>query len=191
MSCYVHKNNVTSVRKTSTISINVCSAQIQLFRSNQYLAESSNQTFYNKIFIWFWVLTLHGKKLKWSRYRPGVAQRVGRGIALHFHDCGTRRWWVVSSTSQPHFTPRRDPILIVQEAGWTPGLVWTGGKSRLHRDSIPDRPARSSVAILTELPGPLHYMMFHWKYCLYIKNIFQYLGFPFEDSICWRFWNKN
>jgi len=30
-----------------------------------------------------------------------------------------------------------------------------GGKSRPHRDSIPDRPARSSVAIPTELPGPL------------------------------------
>jgi hypothetical protein len=28
------------------------------------------------------------------------------------------------------------------------------GKSRPHRDSIPDRPARSSVAIPTELPGP-------------------------------------
>jgi len=30
-------------------------------------------------------------KVKWSRYRPDVAQRVGRGIALLFHDCGTRR----------------------------------------------------------------------------------------------------
>ena len=30
-------------------------------------------------------------KVKCSRYRPGVAQRVGRGIALLFHDCGTRR----------------------------------------------------------------------------------------------------
>ena len=27
----------------------------------------------------------------WTRYRPGVAQRVGRGIALLFHDSGTRR----------------------------------------------------------------------------------------------------
>ena len=26
-----------------------------------------------------------------SRYRPGVAQRVGRGIALISHDRGTRR----------------------------------------------------------------------------------------------------
>jgi len=31
------------------------------------------------------------KKVKGSRYRPGVAQRVGRGIALLFHDRGTGR----------------------------------------------------------------------------------------------------
>ena len=81
--------------------------------------------------------------VKWSRYRPGVAQRVGRGIALLFHDRGTRRGWVVSSTPRLHFTPGIDPVPIVQEAGWAPGPVWIGGKSRPHRDSIPDRPARS------------------------------------------------
>jgi len=81
-------------------------------------------------------------KVEWSRYRPGVAQRVGRGIALLFHDRGTRRGWMVSSTPRPHFTPGKDPVPIVQEAGWAPGPVWTGGKSRPHRDSIPDRPAR-------------------------------------------------
>ena len=32
--------------------------------------------------------------------------------------------------------------------------VWTGGKSRPNRDSIPDRPALSSVAIATELAEP-------------------------------------
>jgi len=30
-------------------------------------------------------------KVKFSHYWPGVAQRVGRGIALLFHDRGTRR----------------------------------------------------------------------------------------------------
>jgi len=93
-------------------------------------------------------------KVKRSRYRPDVAQRVGRGIALLFHDRGTRRWWVVSSTLRPHFTPGKDPVPILQEAGWAPGPVSTGGKSRPHRDSIPERPARSSVAIPTEPPGP-------------------------------------
>ena len=85
---------------------------------------------------------------------PGVSQRVGRGIALLFHDRGTRRGWVVSNTPRPHFTPRKDPVPIVQKAGWAPGSVWTGGKSRPHRDSIPERPARSSVTVPTELPGP-------------------------------------
>ena len=62
---------------------------------------------------------------------------------------------MVSSTPRPHFTPGKDPVPIVQEAGWAPGPVWTGGKSLPHRDSIPDRPARSSVAVPTELPCPL------------------------------------
>jgi len=93
-------------------------------------------------------------KVKWSRYSPGVAQRVGWGVALLFHDRGTGREWVVSSTPRPHFTPGKDPVPTVQEAGWAPGPVWTGGKPRLHGDSIPDRPARSSVAIPTELPDP-------------------------------------
>jgi len=93
-------------------------------------------------------------KVKWSRYGLGVAQRVGRGIALLFHVRGTRRGSVVSSMPRPHFILGKDPVPILQEAGWVLGSVWTGGKSRPHRDSIPDRPARSSVVIPTELPDP-------------------------------------
>ena len=73
-----------------------------------------------------WISKRYGKvevKVKCSRYRPGVAQRVGRGIALLFHDRGTRRGWVVSSTPRPYFTPGKDPVPIVQEAGWAPGPV--------------------------------------------------------------------
>jgi len=93
-------------------------------------------------------------KVKWSRYRPGVAQRVGRGIALLFHNRGTRMGWVVSSTPWLHFTPRKEPVRILQEAGWAPGPVWTGGKSRLHQDSIPEHPARSQS--LYRLSYPAH-----------------------------------
>jgi len=50
--------------------------------------------------------------------------------------------------------PGKDPVPILQEAGWAPGPIWSGGKSHPHRDSIPDRPACSSVAIPTELHGP-------------------------------------
>jgi hypothetical protein len=84
-----------------------------------------------------------------------VTQRVGRGIALLFHDLGTGRGWVFSSTPRPHFTPGKDPVPIVQEAGWAPGPVWTGAENlSLTGIRSPDHPARSSVAIPTELPGP-------------------------------------
>ena len=83
-----------------------------------------------------------------------MAQRVRRGIALLFHDRGTR-WGVSGQQHAPAISnPRKDPVPIVQEAGWVPGPVWTNGKFRPHRDSIQDRPTRSSVAIPTELPGP-------------------------------------
>ena len=85
---------------------------------------------------------------------PVVAQRVGRGIALLFQVGGTRRGWGVSSTPRPYFTPGQDAVPIVQEAGWAPGPVWTGGKSRSTGIRSSDRPARASVAIPTELPGP-------------------------------------
>jgi len=94
------------------------------------------------------------QRVKWPRYRPGVAQRVGRSITLLFRDRGTRRGWMVSSTLRPHFTPGKDPVPILQEAGWTPGPVWTGGKSRPHRNSILDRPAPSQS--LYRLSYPVH-----------------------------------
>ena len=82
-----------------------------------------------------------------------MAQRVGRGIALLFHDRGTRRRWVVSSMPWPHFTPGKDPVPILQEAGWAPGLVCTGGKSCPYRDLIPDRPAHSQSLYRLSYPA--------------------------------------
>ena len=69
--------------------------------------------------------------------------RGNRGIALLFHDHGTRRGWGVSVMPRPHY-PRKDPVPIVQRVGWAPGTVWTGAEN-LAPTGIrsPDRPARS------------------------------------------------
>jgi len=37
--------------------------------------------------------------------------------------------WGVSVTSRQHLTPRKDPVPIVQEAGWAPGPAWTGAEN--------------------------------------------------------------
>jgi hypothetical protein len=60
------------------------------------------------------------------------------------------------SASRPgRFTAGKDPVPIVQEAGWAPGPVWTGVENLAPTEiRCQDRSARSSVAIPTELPGP-------------------------------------
>jgi hypothetical protein len=67
----------------------------------------------------------------------------GKGHPTTGHE-GPEREWRYSSTltltsaldgdgwSTPRsgrFTPGKDPVPIVQEAGWTPGLVWAGAEN--------------------------------------------------------------
>ena len=52
----------------------------------QNMVEPAREVTADKIIIIIIII-----KVKCSRYRPCVAQRVGRGIALLFHDRGTRR----------------------------------------------------------------------------------------------------
>ena len=127
-------------------------------------------------------LQLRRLKVKWSCCRPGVDQRVGRGIALLFHDRGARRGWVVSSTHRPHFTPGKDPVPILQEAGWVLGPVWTVGKSRPHRDSILDRPARSQS--LYWLSYPAHCFEGYW-YIFSSKSQAFITNMHLQPERCW------
>jgi len=93
-------------------------------------------------------------KVKCSRYRPGVAQTVGRGIALLFLDRGNRR-----VNGQQHapaaLYPQERPGTHFT-GGWVgPGPFWTGRKSRPHRDSIPDLPAGSQSLYRLNYPAHL------------------------------------
>jgi hypothetical protein len=83
-----------------------------------------------------------------------TAHRGSRGIALLFHDYGNSRGWGVNFTSRPLFTPGKDPVLIVQEAEWAPGLVWTGVEN-LASTGIrsPDFPARSQSLYRLSYPA--------------------------------------
>jgi len=79
----------------------------------------------------------HTVKLKWSRFRPDVAQSVGRGIALLFYDYCSRQGWVVSSTLRPHFIPGKTRYPFYRRLGGPQGrsgraenLVPTGIRSQ-------------------------------------------------------------
>ena len=72
---------------------------------------------------------------------------------------GTRRGRGVSVTPRPLFTPGKDPVPTVQEAGWAPGPVWTGAENFAPIGiRFPDRPARSqSLYRLSYRPHLIHH----------------------------------
>ena len=65
---------------------------------------------------------------------------------------------MVSSTPRPYFTPGTDSVPTVQGSVWSPGQIWTGGKSRLTGIRSPDRPAGSKS--LYRLSYPAHLNLF-------------------------------
>jgi hypothetical protein len=86
-----------------------------------------------------------------------AVQPIG-GVQVYLYSFMTnsaRRGWWVSGKARPLFTPRKDPIPIVQEAGWAPGPVWTGAENLVPTGiRSPDRPARSQS--LYRLRSPAH-----------------------------------
>jgi len=108
-----------------------------------------------------------------------TANRRSRGIALLFLDHGTRRGWVVSVTSRPLFTPGKDPVPIVQEAGWAPGPVWTGVENlALTWIRSPHRPARSQSLYQLRYPAHFPFMCRHFFFFGYgnILNVWERSG---------------
>jgi len=61
------------------------------------------------------------------------------------------------------FTPGKDPVPIVQEAGWAPGPVWTGAEN-LAPTGIrsPDRQARRESLYRLRYPGPVRQLSIHY-----------------------------
>jgi hypothetical protein len=62
---------------------------------------------------------------------------------------------MVNGTLQPPYHRERDPVPIVQEAGWAPGTVWTGAENRAPAGTRSlARPARSKSLYRLSYPGP-------------------------------------
>ena len=88
---------------------------------------------------------------------------------------------MVSSTPRPHFTPGKDPVPILQEAGWAPGPVLTGGKARSHWDSIPDRPARSQLLYRLSYRAHLYIYLFIYLFNTEYVYVFQVIVITKSD----------
>ena len=70
---------------------------------------------------------------------------------------------MVSSMPRLYFTPGRTRYPLYRRLGGSQGRSGTGGKSHPTGIRSPDRPARSSVTILTELPSPHPHLNISFK----------------------------
>jgi len=83
--------------------------------------------------------------------------------------------------------PGKTRYPFYRRLGGPPGPVWTGGKSRPHRDSVPDRPVRSQS--LYRLSYPAHIYIYVcvcvcvcvWRACSSLPNFF--VIFTFSLSV--------
>jgi hypothetical protein len=67
------------------------------------------------------------------------AQKGSRGVVYSFFNLGARWGWVVNATPRPLYARERDPVPIVQEAGWAPGPVLMGVKTLLNSGRFSDK----------------------------------------------------
>ena len=142
-SCHFTGTEKSINTKTSPIFVELTSAQ------QNYIRISWASCYLNR------TIKVKGKsKLFPLQTIPLPTQRVGRGIALLFHDRGTRGGWVVSSTPRPHFTPRERPGTHFR-GGWVGSRAGLDGRKISSRPGLDPGPSSpQSVAIPTELPGP-------------------------------------
>ena len=66
---------------------------------------------------------------------------------------------MVSSTPRPYFIPGKEPVPIVQEAMWAPGLVWTGAEN-LARPGFDPRTAQPVVSRYTDCATRLIFLSY-------------------------------
>jgi hypothetical protein len=100
---------------------------------------------------------------------------------------------------RPLSTPGKDPVPIVQEAGWAPGLVWTGAENVAPAETrSPDRPARSLTELYVYLwqfhvwydfvSWETGFWLFKGTYFLHLQESRQDL-LTLADECCVFFWN--
>jgi len=123
--------------------------------------------------------------LKFSRSKPGVVQRLGIDVALLFHDRGTRRGWVVSSTPRPHFHPGKNRYPFHRRLDGP--QVWTKGADNLVTTGIRSRTVQPVVSRYNRwATRPTHryvYVYIHIDVCIFMC-VSAYIYYYLWERVC-------
>ena len=100
-------------------------------------------------------------KVKVTRYRPGVAQRVSRGISLLFHDRGTRRGEWSAARLGRTLPPGNTRYPFYRRLGGSQGR--SGRAENLVRIGIRSRTVQSVVTRYTDWATRPTYNVIYWR----------------------------
>jgi hypothetical protein len=82
---------------------------------------------------------------------------------------------MVNSTPRPLYPRERDPLPIVQEAGWAPGPVWTAAKN-LSPPGFDPRTVQSVASRYTDWAIAAHLKnIFSFSFCLFVISLYRYM----------------
>jgi hypothetical protein len=84
--------------------------------------------------------------------------------------------WMVHATPRPLCPWERDPVSVLQYAGWAPGPVWTGAENLASVGILsPDRPARNEALYRLSYPGPHILGCLHISYGRFVQRYFLFI----------------
>ena len=112
-----------------------------------------------------------------SRCGPEGGYRYSSALPWQRHWLGGE--WSAARPSRT-LPPGKTRYPFYRRFFWAPGLVWTGGKSRRHRDSIPDRLARSQS--LYRLSYPACECRYHQNSSLWLVKV--------TNAACTHLWSN-
>jgi hypothetical protein len=100
---------------------------------------------------------VHSLDLYWLSGILVSVSSSGVDVQLYYFFYLDAMWeLVVNVTPWSFYPPERKPVPVSKEAGWDPGLVWTGAENVASTGiRSPDRPARSESLYRLRHAGPL------------------------------------
>ena len=116
---------------------------------------------------------------KYIKKKGRTAHRRSSGIALPFHDQRHQKGVRGQRHAPAAFYLGKEPVPILQEAGWAPGPVWTNAK-KLAPTGIrfPDRPGRSQQlrGIRYKINRTLSFPILIYAFHAPTKTLYKYFG---------------
>ena len=118
---------------------------------------------------------------------PLFCTKVTSNFVVYWKKNLVTRWeCVVNATPRPLYPRGRDPVPVVEEAGWAPVLVWTAAENRAQTGiRSPDCPAGSESLYRLSYRCYFHLAQYRDQWWVRVKTIGTHMWFITSGTASW------